>query len=273
MKRKDTIEISPCDMWTAVRTPWSKVFSGFCGALPLFFLFLGFILLIMALIHANMYTSSVFNDPNIVCAPFSFITWTIVLPIMLVLWFLILFCIFWFCYGRELACMDICVTFGIRINDACIGLIIGISLFVILLPVVDEVDEAGAIIKVDNNSNLMFQYLSDHGRGLVAYPIFLLHGDINNIYANSTCDFVPFSDLCPVFGPLRDTINLPGAFKCQTNNNIEDSLIPLLLHLRPLRGFYRTAIYLCIAFAIFFAIGHTLLMNRRLPPPGKWVEN
>jgi hypothetical protein len=131
----------------------------------------------------------------------------------------------------------------------------------------------GVIIKGNNNSDVMFQYLDNFGSDSntypKAYPIFLRLDGINDTCPNSTPEFVPFSTLCPIFGPLRTT-NLSGAFKCHSDDI--NGLEPFLLYLEPLLGLSHIAMNLCISFLIFFGFGYFLMMIRRLLPPDQWFE-
>jgi hypothetical protein len=124
------------------------------------------------------------------------------------------------------------------------------------------------IIRDDNNSDIMFQYFKN-GKDLIAFPIFLRPDGINDTYPNSTCGPKPFSDLCPLFGPLRD-LNTSKVLKCTPNG---EGFEPLLLDMGPFMGLARTAMNLGIAFPVLFLFGFTLLMRRRLYPSDSWIEN
>ena len=129
--------------------------------------------------------------------------------------------------------------------------------------------EHGVIIKGNNSSDIMFQYIGSRSDPK-AYPLFFRLDGINNIFPNSSCDFVRFYDLCPAFGLLQD-INFPGAFRCQPNS--KDGLEFLLPYLESLMGFSRHVNDIGITFAIFFALAYVFMMERRLLSSEEWVEN
>ena len=252
------------------RTPfehnsWSKVLSGPCGRFIVLLFLLSLMLFLAMVVYASIYVIQVLNQPNIICVPSSFIYWCLAMPTTLVLWFLIMLYTIWFKSGKKEVYMDCCEMCVFFITCSCIGIFAG-GFFNMLV-----VGEVAGIIREGNHSDIMFQYFHGYSGNLTAYPIFLRRDDINYIYPNSTCYFVPFSDLCPIFGPLRDIANFPGAFRCLPNGG--DGIEPFLLYLGPLLGSFHTAVNLGVAFAIFAVFGCFFLFVRRRLPPHEWIEN
>ena len=213
--------------------------------------------------YVGIYASSVSNHSDIICVPSNhFLFHRITMPIQIVTFHLGLLCIFLF--GLEKVTYKCCSKEYLTIISLA-------SIGFLLLPIsVLLFYEEGVIIKGYNNSDVMFQYFNNFGDDPRVYPIFLQLDGINNTYPNSTCDFVPFSELCLGFGPLPNS-NLSGAFKCQPKN--VDGLEPFLLYLKPLLKFAHTAMNLYIAFIFFFAVGYFSLVGRRLLTPDEWIEN
>ena len=241
---------------------WSKVFGGSCGRFIIFCFFLCLILFITMVIYIAIYTSSILNHPNIICLPsFSFFSWGILMPACWVFWLMSILCTIRLSSERKktMAVVYTIVVFAYA------------AIFILLPSMAPFSAEHGVIIREDNTSNIMFQYLYERGDRSEAYPIFLHLDNINDTYPNSTCDFWPFSNLCPLFGPLRG-INVSGAFRC-SKSSAEEDFEPLLLYMKPLLGLANTAMNLCIAFSAFFILGFALLMKRRLFPSERWIEN
>jgi hypothetical protein len=132
----------------------------------------------------------------------------------------------------------------------------------------------GLIIKEENNSDIMFQFLTNYGEDSTicpsAYPIFFRPDDITDMFSNSSCKFVPFSELCPVFGPLPKT-NLSGAFRCHPNAGYGLELFAS--YLAPRLEFAHTATNLVAAFIFLFEFGYFSLSRRRWSSPDEWCEN
>jgi hypothetical protein len=142
-------------------------------------------------------------------------------------------------------------------------------IFILLLTFTSVFSEHGVIIKENNSSNMMFQYLGN-GLNPTAYSIIFRRDGIDEMFPSSACKSVPFSTLCPIFGPLRDT-DLSRVLKCQPN--AESGLEFPLFYLRSLMELSRITINIGITFAIFFAFGCVFILERRFLPSKKWIEN
>jgi hypothetical protein len=266
-------------------TSWSKVFSGSCGRLMILCFLVSLVLFIAMLIYIGIYANSVLNHPNTICVPYSFIAWSIVMPIVLVLKFLTALYVIRFCLGARKNPM------GYRRLCSNYIFFIFYIIFLVILIWVPIFNITGLIIKGDNDTDIMFQLLVSYGGdppGWVpnilpvadpgsypdayrVYPIFFQPDGINDTFPHSTCDHVPFSDLCPVFGPLRST-NLSGVFRCRPNRRY--SLEPFTpFYSKPLSGIGITGTHLASKFAFLFSIAWIHLLHRRLLPPDQWMEH
>jgi hypothetical protein len=247
---------------TAVRVPWPIVFSGFYGGHITLCLSFCCVLFAMAMSQVFMYVRSVLNYPNIICLPRSFAIWTIAIPIMLLLWFLVTICSFWFCLGRKWAWSDEWGAFGMRLNDLFVGAFLGTFLYILFTT---PGGLEGIIIKHDNDSDIMFQYLPRLEGGFDVYTIFPRYYDLKKIYSSYSCIGLPFSHICSVFSPLQSPANFSEVWQCQYG--VGQGPKPTFLHSEPLLDFSHTAAYLGIAFTIFFGSGHWLLIRQRFPRP------
>ncbi len=248
-------------------TPWSKVFNGPCGRFRIFYLLLSLALFVAMMTYVGIYTGSVLAHPNTICAPYSFIFWRIVIPIVLIFWFLLTLYANRFCCGIG-ATLKVCQVFSSQsIFFLCFVAICCLLEYAPLYSI------NGLIIKEENSSDVMLQLLVKHGENstiyLGVYPIFFRHDDVNDMF-NSSCEFVPFSELCPVFGPLQ-SINLPGAFRCHPN--IGQDLEPFVSYQKPHLESARTTMNISIAFIFLFTFGCISLMDRRWTDPDEWIEN
>ena len=221
----------------------------------------------------DMYTSSVLDHPNTICTPYSFIVWRIVIPILLVLWFLMAFYVIQCCLGTRALPIHCPRWYFYVVFYIYLISFLGLQLWAPLSSI------EGLIIKEkDKDKDIMFQLLFNYGENLTVwsstypkvYTIFFRLDDIGKMLPNSTCDFVPFSELCPVFGPLRST-NFSGAFRCQPNSGY--GLKPFVLYSESLSGSGRTAMNLGIAFTFLFLHGWCCSMYRRLSSLDQWIEN
>jgi hypothetical protein len=190
---------------------WSKVLGGPYGKLTIYCFFFIMALFVAMGAYIDMHTSPVLAHYSTVCVPHSFIIWKIVMPIVMILWLLITLCIIRFCHGTG-AALTVRQVLG---SDLILDLLfVVIFCFLVYAPLTD-ID--GFIVK-ENSSNALFQLLTNCGEKPTvcpnAYPISFLPDNIGDMFSNSTCESVPFSDLCPIFSPLLNT-NLSEVFRCQ----------------------------------------------------------
>jgi hypothetical protein len=248
------------------RTPWSIVLSGPCGKFIILCIFLSLIMLVMMGTYTGIYVSSCLTHQNIICVPYSFDFWRIHAPGALGLMLLGALCSFWFCLRRRGTCASVCMHCGMYFCHFWFAFLLVTIIFFPFFVAGYE----GVIVKGSNNSDIMFQYFSNYGRGdPIAYTIFLRPDGTNDTYPNSTCPYVPFSQLCPVLGPLRSPSNISGVFRCTLN--AQEGLEPFSLYFNPLLEFLHSNNKLGIAFLVFFAFIYSSLMNRRLQRPDEWI--
>jgi hypothetical protein len=242
---------------------WSQVFSGPCGKF-LILCFLSSLAFFIAMIaYVGIYTNSLSNDPNLMCTPFFLFAWTLMIPPILAAWFVVTVSSVWF---------DIREKFE---HTRCPGgafiftSLIHFVFFISALLIASILSESGVIIKANNNTDMMFQFLGSQFDPKV-YTLFSHSNVTNDTFSNSACESFPFSRICPTLGRFRYTY-LQNVSRCQPNAE-EDALRFSLLYLEPLVGSSRTALNFGILFACFFTFGYIVAMTRRLSPPNEWID-
>ena len=252
---------------TIMPTPWPTVFSGPFGRLIILCFFLSSVSFIAMMAYIGMYVNLLLSHHGILCVPYSFTRLSIGTPIVLVLWFLNTLYIMRFCHRTRTTPMHHRVAWCGIIFLSYMGVFLGLQIYAPLFSI------EGLIIKEENGTDLMFQLLNHQEENSAGcpdvYPILFQASGLENMFPNSSCDFVPFYNLCPVFGPLRST-NFSGAFRCRQNAGHD--LGSSMAYLESLSGFGCTATSLGAIFSVFFQFGYLLLMERRLLPPNEWVE-